>query len=103
LKLAGESGELADKIGKHWRNKVAELRKFGTEPEHELALAAMSAGSFTAEEKREIMKELGDVLWYVWAIAEELGFSLNDIAVTNIHKVADRKLRGVVCSAGDNR
>jgi NTP pyrophosphatase (non-canonical NTP hydrolase) len=55
------------------------------------------------EEKKEFAKELGDALWYIAASARELGFDLSEIAVQNIAKLSDRRNRGVIKSAGDNR
>jgi NTP pyrophosphatase (non-canonical NTP hydrolase) len=51
----------------------------------------------------KITKELGDVLWYVSMIAHKYNINLNDIAVTNINKLLDRKNRNVIKGKGDNR
>lgn len=48
-------------------------------------------------------KELGDVLWYITASANELGFSLADIAEINIVKLSSRAERGVLQGSGDTR
>jgi NTP pyrophosphatase (non-canonical NTP hydrolase) len=48
-------------------------------------------------------KELGDVLWFITAIANDEGFSLTEIAKANIAKLTDRKERGVLSGSGDNR
>jgi NTP pyrophosphatase (non-canonical NTP hydrolase) len=104
LKLAGESGELADKIGKHWRNKAKEYRQskklygLGSSELH-----AMAAVSYSEDEKQAALKELGDVLWYIAAIATEFGVPLSEIARMNIAKTHDRKERDVICSEGDSR
>jgi NTP pyrophosphatase (non-canonical NTP hydrolase) len=82
LGLAGESGEVVDKIKKVVRN-------------HD--------GVFSAEAKLEIQKELGDVLWYVSQLCEELGLSMDEVATMNRAKLEDRKTRGVIKSRGDNR
>jgi NTP pyrophosphatase (non-canonical NTP hydrolase) len=78
LGLAGETGELVDKIKKSWRNQ-------------------------TPLDREAAARELGDVLWYVTAIAVELGYTLEEVAVMNIAKLADRQARGVIKSEGDNR
>ncbi len=80
--LAGESGEVVDKLKKVVRN---------------------SDGVFSAEAKLELQKELGDVLWYVSQLCEELGLSLDDVARINRAKLEDRKTRDVIKSRGDNR
>lgn len=78
LGLAGEAGELADKIKKAWRNQ---------KPLDNIA----------------VLRELGDVLWYLTAIAVHLGSSLEEVAAMNIDKLADRAARGVIKSEGDDR
>lgn len=78
LGLTGESGEVAEKI-KKWIRKGNEL------------------------DKRAVVKELGDVLWYVTATAKELGYSLQDVAQINTVKLLERKRLGVLNGEGDNR
>ena len=80
--LAGESGEVVDKLKKVARN---------------------TNGVFSDEAKLELQKELGDVLWYVSQLCEELGLSLDEVARMNRAKLEDRKTRGVIKSRGDNR
>jgi NTP pyrophosphatase (non-canonical NTP hydrolase) len=82
LGLCGESGEVADKFKKIFRN---------------------NDGKMSDEEKQEIVKELGDVLWYLNAIATYLGVPLESVAAKNIEKLFDRKERNVIKSKGDNR
>lgn len=82
LGLAGESGEVAEKIKKVLRDKK---------------------GVVDEETKIEIAKELGDVIWYLAQISTELGLSLEKIASQNIEKLQSRKARGVLSGGGDNR
>lgn len=82
LGLVGEAGEVAEKIKKMIRD---------------------DGGILTEERTGAIMKELGDVLWYVAAIAHELGVSMEDIARINIEKLASRKARGMLHGSGDER
>lgn len=86
LGLTGEAGEAADKVKKYWRN-------FGFTKGKEL----------TQDQRAELVKEIGDVLWYIAAIASELGYSLEHVAEMNIAKLKDRQTRGVIKSEGDNR
>jgi len=51
----------------------------------------------------EIKSELGDVLWYIANIAEDLDIPLQDIAEENIGKLQDRKDRDKIQGSGDNR
>lgn len=80
--LVGEAGEVADKFKKILRDKD---------------------GIATDDDKKEIAKELGDVLWYINSVGIYLGFSLEDIAQANLDKVLSRKARGVIQGSGDNR
>ncbi|PJE73656.1 MAG: hypothetical protein COV02_01440 [Candidatus Terrybacteria bacterium CG10_big_fil_rev_8_21_14_0_10_41_10] len=82
LGLAGEAGEVADKIKKVLRDK---------------------GGVVSEETKQELEKELGDVLWYLSQIASELGLSLENVAMKNIEKIYSRLERGKLGGSGDNR
>jgi NTP pyrophosphatase (non-canonical NTP hydrolase) len=86
LGLAGEAGEVAEKVKKLWRNH-------GT----------MDGKSTTPEQSKEIAKEIGDVLWYCAALSKEIGITLGSIALGNIEKLQDRAARGAIKSEGDNR
>ena len=83
LGLCGEAGEVAEKIKKVIRDGVDYL--------HE------------EEFKAELTKELGDVLWYVAALASDLDISLDDVAKKNLQKLASRKKRNKIGGSGDNR
>lgn len=86
LKLAGEAGEVAEKLGKLMRDE-------GWEP-----------GMALSEAQRDAMVlELGDVLWYIAAASHDLGVSLDEVAERNLQKLADRKRRGVIGGSGDHR
>lgn len=80
--LVGEAGEVAEKFKKILRDKN---------------------GQATEEDKKELMKELGDVLWYVNSVGIYLGYTLEEIAQSNLDKVLSRKDRGVTKGSGDNR
>lgn len=82
LGINGEAGEVADKVKKIIRDNNC---------------------SFSDDKKREIAKEVGDVLWYCATLAHDLGYSLSEIATINIHKLQSRKERGKLGGSGDNR
>jgi NTP pyrophosphatase (non-canonical NTP hydrolase) len=57
----------------------------------------------TADDKVKILKELGDQLWYISAMASELSVSLSSIAEANIAKLSRRAENGTIHGEGDNR
>lgn len=59
--------------------------------------------SITSQQAEGLFDEMGDVLWYLSAIATDLGFQLYDIAERNIQKLKDRAERGVLKGDGDKR
>ena len=78
LGLCGESGEVADRI-KKWRYHGHELG-------HD-----------------DLVKELGDVLWYLALAAEHLGVSLESVAQANINKLWARYPDGFDSERSKNR
>jgi NTP pyrophosphatase (non-canonical NTP hydrolase) len=82
LGLVGESGEIAEKFKKLIRDKNGEISEADT---------------------TEIIKELGDVLWYINTISVTLGRSLEEVAEVNLEKVLSRQSRNVLNGSGDNR
>lgn len=50
-----------------------------------------------------VVKELGDILWFVSAIADDFDISLTDIATVNVDKLQSRATRGTIEGSGDNR
>jgi len=79
LGLCGEAGEVAEKVKKRVRDGTKE--------------------SF----KQDITKELGDVLWYISALAGDLGITLQEVADTNKQKLQDRLQRNQIHGDGDER
>ena len=76
LGLCGEVGEVAEKIKKHMRD----------------GRSLVGVGL-----------ELGDVLWYISALADDLGVTLEEIAQANIDKLTGRMERGKLGGSGDDR
>lgn len=60
-------------------------------------------GNIDTEFIEDVKKELGDVMWYVARVADELGIPLSDVIEANVMKLADRANRGVTGGSGDNR
>lgn len=78
LGLAGEAGELCNKIKKSWgRNEKLD--------------------------RQALEKEIGDVLWYLSQMCYELGSGLQHVANQNLIKLMNRKNSNKLTGNGDNR
>ena len=77
LGLAGEAGEVSNKVKKMLRD-----------------------GNF---DKQGIAAEIGDVLWYLAALSRDLNIELHDLAMQNLEKLYGRKARGTLTGSGDKR
>jgi len=82
LGVTGESGEIAEKVKKIIRDQD---------------------GSVPDETKKELTKEIGDVLWYLAVLAKHLGVNFDEVGATNIAKLRSRQARDVIHGSGDNR
>lgn len=78
LGLNGESGEVAEDVKKYIREQDEEYME-------------------------DLEDELGDVLWYLARLTDELGLSLGEVAEGNLDKLLDRKERERLTGDGDNR
>ena len=82
LGIAGEAGELLEKIKKLFRDKN---------------------GVIDDEFKKMVIKEMGDYHWYSARLCSHLGIDYNEIPKQNVEKLLDRLNRGVLHGEGDNR
>lgn len=104
LKLNGEAGELAEHVGKAMRDDDLILQKQGHDDHWKGRVHVdLSKSELTPERKALIIKEVGDNLWYLSAICNELGIKLSDAAIGNLTKLSDRQDRGVLRGSGDER
>ena len=76
LGLCGEAGEVAEKVKKSIRDGNS-LEGVGL--------------------------EVGDVLWYISALADDLGVTLEEVAQANVDKLNSRMIRNKIGGSGDNR
>ena len=77
LGLAGEAGEVANKVKKIIRDGKLD--------------------------KAALKGEIGDCLWYIAALCRDLNIDLGDVAKANLEKLQDRKARGTLKGSGDKR
>ena len=77
LGLAGEAGEVANKVKKIVRDGKLD--------------------------RDSIAGELGDCLWYIAAICKDLGLNMGDVAADNLSKLKNRKENNTLHGSGDNR
>lgn len=82
LGITGEAGECSDKVKKVIRDNY---------------------GEFSDAKKREIAKEIGDVLWYCATLAHDIGYSLEEVGSMNVEILRSRKMRNKLGGNGDNR
>jgi NTP pyrophosphatase (non-canonical NTP hydrolase) len=82
LGLTGEAGEVA--------NKVKKIIRDGSNKNDNSMVS-------------EIKSEIGDCLWYIAVLADDIGCKLSDIANTNLVKLANRKEKGTIGGSGDKR
>lgn len=82
LGLTGEAGEIAEKVKKVLRD---------------------GGGEWTDDQKTAVLYELGDPLWYITALADDLGYTLQDVVDANYEKLTGRKERKTLQGSGDNR
>jgi len=82
LGLAGEVGEVCEKIKKSIRGDY---------------------DIFDKESLDAIESEMGDVLWYLAALASDLHLRLSDIAEKNLIKLESRRERNKIKGEGDER
>ena len=82
LGIAGETGELVEKIKKLFRDKN---------------------GVIDYEFKAMVTKEVGDVQWYMARLCDQFDIDFDSVAVTNVKKLASRKARNKIHGEGDDR
>ena len=82
LGLTGEAGEVA--------NKVKKIIRDGSNKNDDSMVS-------------EIKSEIGDCLWYIAVLADDIGCKLSDIANTNLIKLENRKKKGTIHGSGDKR
>ncbi len=86
LGLTGEAGEVAEKIKKLYRDTNY-----------------LDEGDFSNDFKNALKKELGDVLWYLTATANQVNLTLSEIMEANYNKLIKRRETNTLHGSGDDR
>lgn len=102
LNLVGEVGEFASKVAKAVRKdqvKIGWWEEGKEADENEL----IPTGSFAEwdELKEELKKELGDILWQTAGVCSVMNWTLEDVGLGNLDKLAKRKEAGTIVGNGD--
>lgn len=82
LKLNGEAGEIAEKVGKIYRDKE---------------------GVYESKDETALALEVGDVLWYLAGLCDIFGWSMDEVAEMNLAKLRSRRERNMIHGDGDDR
>jgi len=91
LGLAGEAGEVAEKIKKLMRDNDINFD------------ADDASEQIGYMEKRNIALEVGDIIWYCANLLNDIDYSLEEVAQMNLDKLKDRRERNVMSGSGDHR
>lgn len=91
LGLTGEAGEVAEKVKKLMRDKAIDFS--GDDVSEQI----------DADDAYELAKELGDVAWYLANLADDIGYSLEEVCMINLLKLQGREQRNTLTGSGDNR
>lgn len=82
LGLAGEAGEVANKVKKIERD---------------------DKGHVSLERRADILDECGDLLWYLDQLVAALDSDLDEVSQVNINKLRSRQKRNAIHGSGDKR
>ena len=96
LGLAGEIGEVAEKV-------LGLCATGGKVDETVKKTMRDNSGIFSKEKREAILKELGDVLWYITATAQDIGYTIEDVITNNFNKIQKRINTNTQHGQGDNR
>lgn len=82
LGIGGEAGEFQEKVKKLFRDYE---------------------GVVSDDFRDDIIKELGDILWYMARLCDHLDIPFEDVPKMNVVKLMSRKKRDMLHGDGDNR
>lgn len=93
------SAGLYEEVGEFF-SKIAKMIRKGDLPVY---LTREDILALDEETRHLLLKEAGDILWFVAVLSDWCGWSLSEVANTNIEKLLDRKKRNKIIGEGDNR
>lgn len=98
--LVAEVGEIADKIAKGVRNGTIIICDDCIHPAVVSDEPEVRQQHLDFEEG--LKKELGDVLWFCAHLADRFSWPLEEVAQTNLDKLAKRKAEGTIITHTDH-
>lgn len=86
-------------------NEIYALLNLGGEIGEVLGLVAkfIRDGGDVEQYKKNMIKELGDIMWMVAAVAKDHNISLSEVCTTNLDKLESRKIRDAIQGSGNER
>lgn len=97
LNLVGEVGEFSSKLAKHIRK--GEMTIGGRALPNQLQATSKLESILDAD--HALRKESGDILWQLSGLCKVMGWTLEEVAVENLEKLAERKKNGTIDGSGD--
>lgn len=89
LNLVGEVGEFAGKVAKAIRKDFATIE-------------ANDLFDISNDTIDDLKSEAGDILWQLAGLCHVMGWTLEDVAQTNLDKLANRKKEGTIITHKDH-
>lgn len=102
LNLVGEVGEFSSKIAKAVRKEQLKVGWWEEGEEANENNLIPTVSFFVWDEmKEELKKEAGDILWQLSGLCTIMGWTLEDVGLGNLDKLAARKEAGTIDGNGD--
>lgn len=93
--LTAEVGEINDKVAKWVRKGIARI-------DNNILIFNTSDVKVRDEYIRELVKEIGDCVWFLAGLSKVLGVPFEEVCQGNLDKLANRKKEGTIISHTDH-
>lgn len=93
--LSAEVGEVNDKVAKDCRRGELSMQ-------NNHLVYSTSDENVVREKRIELMKELGDIVWFAFGLADVLGFTADEVCQMNLDKLAERKRKAEIITHKDH-